>query len=117
VTLDEFQALPVLSASFPLVFADGAHWDKLTGHCCRCSQPIEAENMRGSAHAWGPKPAPVVYDVRALGYCPVCRWLTSFHYRMHADMSMTGLRGGEWCRWRSPVRKSLVRRALSALLR
>jgi len=107
MTLDEFQAIPALSASFPLVFADGARWDELTGHCGHCTLPIKAENLKGSAHAWGPKHAPVVYDVRALGYCPECHLLTSFHYRMHRDMSMTGLRGGEWCRWRS-ARESRV---------
>jgi hypothetical protein len=117
MTLDEFQALPALSASFPLVFADGARWDELTGHCGRCSRPIEADNLKGSASAWWSKLGPFVYDVRAFGYCPECRLLTPFHYRMHQDMSMTGLMDGEWCRWRSPVRTSLVRRVISALVR
>lgn len=99
MTLEDFQALPALGASFPLVFADGARWDKLTGHCGRCSRRIEPDNLRGSAHAWGPKHAPAVYDVRAIGYCPECHLLTPFRYRMHQDMSMSGLRDGKWCRW------------------
>ena len=116
MTLDEFQAMSALGASFPLVFANGARWDKLTGHCGKCSRPIDADNLKGIAHAWGPKPAPFVYDVRALGYCSECHLLTPFHYRMHRDMSMTGLRDGEWWCWRAS-RESLFRRALSAFVR
>lgn len=117
MTLDEFQAMPLLSASFPLVFAGGARWDEFTGHCGRCARSIEADNLKGSAHAWGPKHAPLVYDVRAIGYCPECRLLTPFHYRMHDDMSMTGWRDGKWCRWGSAAGESLIRRALSAIFR
>jgi hypothetical protein len=117
MTLDEFHALPALSASFPLIFTNGARWDELVGHCGRCYRRIEADNLKGSASAWWSKLGPFVYDVRALGYCSECHLLTPFNYRMHHDMSMTGLRDGEWCRWRSPVEKSLVRRALSAIFR
>jgi hypothetical protein len=117
LTLNEFHALPALSESFPLVFAEGARWNELTGFCGGCSQPIKAENLKGNAQPWGAKRAPFVYDVRALGYCSECRLLTSFHYRMHEDMSMTGLKDGKWCRWRSPARASLVRRFFSAIFR
>jgi len=116
MTLDEFQAMPALSASFPLAFADGAHWDELTGYCGRCLRAIEADNMKGSAHAWGPKRDPFVYDVRAIGYCSDCRLLTFFHYRMHQDMSMSGWMDGEWRRGRAAI-GSRVRRFLSAIFR
>lgn len=117
MTLEEFQALSPLSDSFPLVFANGARWDAFVGHCDRCARSIDAVNMKGSAPAWRSKLGPVVYDVRALGYCPECCLLTPFRYRMHDDMSMTGLKDGKWCRWSSPVGESRVRRFLSVFFR
>ena len=107
MTLDEFKALPALRDSFPLVFADGARWEALTGFCGRCSRPIEADNLKGSAHARWSKLGPFVYDVRAMGYCSECQLLTPFNYRMHQDMSMTGCDSdGCWWRW-EPIRPTI----------
>ena len=105
MTLDEFQALPALASGFPLVFSSSARWNEFTGYCARCEKPIEPDNLRGNVTPWGSGYRGVtakVYVVDALGYCPGCKLLTPFQYRLHEDMSMTGEKDGEWVRWPPP---------------
>jgi hypothetical protein len=119
MTLDEFQALPTLASGFPLVFASGARWNEFTGYCARCEKPIEPDNLRGNVIPWGLDYRNVtakVYVVDSLGYCPRCKLLTPFHYRLHEDMSMTGEKDGGWVCW-PPPKPSLWARVLKFLKR
>ncbi len=92
---EEFHALPTVASAFPLLYANGARWSHFTGQCARCASAIAPALTRGSVT----HPYPRVYVLDALGYCPLCRLLTPFQYRLHDDMSMTGKKDGEWRRW------------------
>lgn len=45
-----------------------------------------------------------VYTVDAFGWCESCQLLSPFRYRLHSDLSLTGIRDGEWVRWQASKR-------------
>ncbi len=122
MTLDEFQALPMIAAAFPLVFTNGARWTAIDGKCHECSSPMPHAVLRGVVT----HPLPRVYaiegrlgrqveeDREGLGYCARCHLLTRFEYRLYDDMSLTGKADGQWHRW---VATSATTRLLDRLLR
>ncbi len=105
MTLDEFRALPLVRDRFPLVFSNGGRWESLEGLCSSCSTALV--ELRGTVE----HPFTCVFIVEAWGYCRACRLLTSFQYRFHEDMGMTGKSPltGEWVRWEPKRRWSFWR--------
>lgn len=97
MTLDDFYALPRLSTFFPLVYKDGAKWNKLTADCRDCNVQIDDRDVRGDVR----QPFPDIFIIDAKGYCQWCRRLSRIEYRLLGDRSMVGqdLKTGEWLRW------------------
>lgn len=92
---------PPIQDSFPVVFANGARWDQVTGHCAHCDAEIDPDSLRGVV-TW---PLPSVADVQGMAWCEACRVWTPIRIRLRDDMSMDGPVPGvgkrPWGRWQS----------------
>lgn len=101
---------PQLASQFPVVFPNGAKFTVIEGLCNGCKQPIPREWVRGRVT----RPIPSVAAVDAIGVCHSCRTTTRFFYRLHEDMSITGLTSkGRWARWKPrPSKLGMLLKAL-----
>ncbi|MCL4748264.1 MAG: hypothetical protein KJZ83_23070, partial [Burkholderiaceae bacterium] len=59
-------------------------------------QDIPDDLLRGAVT----KPLPSVAVIDAVGVCPHCKIATTFLYRLHDDMRITGPRADGWRTWR-----------------
>ena len=90
--------LPPVAASFPVRFSTGARIKTIDGECSCCTQSIDPQWLRGEV-------VPVMTDVyrfSAVGYCPRCRVLQPFEYRLHrrdTGICISGFRSGAWRTW------------------
>jgi hypothetical protein len=98
MTEAEFFALPELSIFFPVDFGNGAVLREFTAKCTRCDGALAGPNVRGRVT---PSFRRAVI-VSAMGFCASCRLISSFHYRVYSDLSMTGRSPltGRPSRWR-----------------
>lgn len=105
MTLDEFHALPVVMTFFPLTFGSGKQkWTQFQVHCNDCDRVIPKDQTRGTVELapWGNyRLMSTRYEVIAHGLCPGCNRLTTAHYILHEDMTLTGIhpKTGEMARW------------------
>lgn len=94
MTLDEFEALPVVMTFFPLTFGSGKQkWTQFRVQCNDCNREIPEERTRGSVElaGWSYRMASTRYEVMAHALCPGCNRLTTAHYILHEDMTLTGI--------------------------
>lgn len=95
---EEVLAGPCLADQFPVTFANDATWVSLDGCCVGCRTEIPMKDMRGFVT----RPMSTVAVVEAIGVCRKCGVGTRFFYRLHDDMSISGLHGkGTWGRWQA----------------
>jgi len=94
-------AMPTIASQMPVALPGGVGWSEFTGECHFCLSDIPDELLRGSVT----KPLPTVAVVEAVGVCPQCRIATTFLYRLHDDLRITGPRKDGWRTWR--VRQTL----------
>jgi hypothetical protein len=90
----------LLRDQLPIVFPNGGRWTEFTTLCNTCRRPIPEERLYATlSFSWG------AYDLLGEGLCPRCQLLTTFQYRFHPDMSLTGNHPstGEYTHWR-PMR-------------
>lgn len=93
----ELLSLQPIATQMPVIFENGASWSKFTGHCASCGQPINPYLLRGRVT----RPMNNVAVIEAIGVCPPCRLATTYLYRLHDDMRLTGRdRSGRWHEWR-----------------
>lgn len=100
----ELLGMETIASQMPIKFSNGDCWTDFTGECNFCDREIPDDLLRGSVT----RPLPSVAVVEAVGVCPHCRIATTFLYRMHDDMRITGLREEGWCTWKPT--KSLLER-------
>lgn len=91
----ELISAPSISDQMPVTFANGAAWQALIGYCKGCGAAIAAPLFRGRIS----RIVDATATVRAVGICHPCKLLTRFEYRLHDDLTITGQREGQWCRW------------------
>lgn len=89
---------------------NGARWVSFDGDCAGCKKKIEPQNLRGVVSVF-----PSTVTIRAVGRCLDCKLFTRFMYRLHDDMSITGMRDGKWVRWTARPRKAPWSAALSTV--
>lgn len=92
-------ALPPMHTHLPIVFASGYKLIEFCGECIRCKRQIEPALFRGRIDRTFER----VAIIQAVGACHHCRLLTRFNYRVHDDLSITGVRDGRWRRWESRI--------------
>jgi len=92
----ELLEMETIASQMPIKFSNGACWTDFTGECNFCDREIPDDLLRGSVT----RPLPSVAVVEAVGVCPHCRIATTFLYRMHDDMRITGPREEGWCTWK-----------------
>lgn len=102
MTLVEFQALPTIASHFPLVFDDGARWEKFQGSCAECSLWLPSESFRG--HVTRPfftyRGNEGTFLLEGWGLCPDCEVLTNFNWQLRPDMTLVGRdKTGEMAMW------------------
>lgn len=98
----EFLHHPTIQAQLPLVFPNGARWETFHARCNGCNNAIPDESFRGSISY-----QKNTFIIDALAHCDKCQLFMPIRYRLHPDMSMTGMdRDGRWMRW-SPIRNTL----------
>jgi hypothetical protein len=109
MTLDEFEAMPVIMDSFPLTFKTGRQkWTNFEVSCNECKRPVAHDRTRGTVERETLFGDPyrggksfTQYHVVAHALCPVCDKLTTATYVLHEDMTLTGVhpKTGEKARW------------------
>ncbi|MBL1153149.1 MAG: hypothetical protein HND43_10525 [Armatimonadetes bacterium] len=88
--------MPSIASQFPVEIAGGVGWSEFTGECRFCKQDIPDDLLRGAVS----RPLPSVAVIEAVGVCPHCKIATTFLYRLHDDMRITGPRADGWRTWR-----------------
>lgn len=107
MTLDEFNALPVVMSFFPLTFTTGRQrWTNFEVNCNDCKRPVPSEQTRGHVEREVITDGyriiqSTCYNLTAHALCPHCERLTTAHYILHEDMTLTGFhpKTGEMSRW------------------
>lgn len=94
MTSQEFPRAFPISASLPWIFESGARWERFVGRCGECDDEIPEAEIRGCVVQHG-----TTFVLDALGYCADCHLFTTFRFRFHADLTITGVRDGKWVRW------------------
>lgn len=74
----------------------------LTGECEFCGKTLAGDLLRGTVS----RPIETVAVVEAIAICDKCRIFTRFHYRLHNDMRITGLRNDGWYEVRAKASKA-----------
>ena len=92
----ELLGMETIASQMPVKFSNGAYWIEFTGECNFCDREIPDELLRGRVT----HPLSSVAVVEAVGVCPHCRIATTFLYRMHDDMRITGPREEGWRTWK-----------------
>ena len=88
--------MPTIASQMPVVFGGNSRWDEFEGYCAECGQSIRMGWLRGRVS----RPVPQVAVIEAIGVCEQCLLATEFHYRLHDDMRITGVRNGKWVTWK-----------------
>lgn len=88
-------AMGPVDDSFPVRFPNGAVLQAFEGHCDACRVALKGGALRGRVDATFLR----VVTIEAMGLCRACNLFTRFLYRVHDDLSFTGLRDGSWMRW------------------
>lgn len=110
----EVLSAPSLAGQFPVLFPNGRSWTAVDGRCSGCKGALKMACMRGTVT----RPMPTVAVVEAIGVCTRCQVGTRFFYRLHDDLSISGLHGkGDWGRWQArPTAFGYVVKALRWLV-
>lgn len=104
---------PSIASQMPVSFKNGARWDSVDGFCPCCKSPVPADQLRG--RVW--RPNDHLVEIDAMGLCSPCRMLIPFRYRLHDDLSLSGVLKGQWQRWRAqPSAWARVKKWLRTLL-
>lgn len=102
MTLDEFNALPVIMSFFPLTFITGnQRWTKFSVACNNCRSHVPTELTRGHVdqEVLGDYRINTVdYRVTAHALCPACNKLTTALYTLHEDMTISEHHSRTRCR-------------------
>jgi hypothetical protein len=101
--------MATIASQMPVVFNNGATWEEFKGECKICGKELPVEHVVGNVT----RPIPSVAIVEAIGACLECRIATPYHYRLHDDMRITGLREEGWRTWMP--RRSLWERMIDML--
>lgn len=88
----ELLAQPSVASRLPIRFAKGSVLDEIEAHCAHCDRPIEQDFLRGNISLFTPQ----VVLLDAVGGCRQCQQTSRFNYRIHDDLSRTGLLNGQW---------------------
>lgn len=92
----ELLGMPTITSQMPVSFGNDREWTGLDGYCKGCGKMIRPDLFRGRVS----KPFPYVAVVDAVGVCHPCKLVTTFHYRLHDDMRMSGKdTDGRWTTW------------------
>lgn len=91
----ELWDMPSIQSQMPIVFAESTRWESLDTTCGGCGTTISRTNVRGVVKRILQSTA----TIEAVGVCRTCKLFTRIDYRLHEDMSITGLRHGRWVRW------------------
>ena len=92
----ELLGMASIASQMPVELPNGAGWTAFTGECAFCHRDIPDDLLRGTII----RPLPSVAVVEAVGVCPDCKIATTFLYRLHDDLRITGPRKGGWRTWR-----------------
>jgi len=112
LTERDYQLLKMdtISSYFPIEFSNGAVWEELDGECQSCKKTLPRNKVRGLVS----RPFSNVAVVEAVGVCDDCKMLTRYQFRLHDDMSVTGLSGTKWRTWKA--KPSFINRMLNLIL-
>jgi hypothetical protein len=91
----ELWDMPSIQSQMPIVFTDSTRYDTLDATCGGCGTTILRSNVHGAVKRILHSTA----TVEAVGVCHSCKLFTRIDYRLHEDMTVTGLRHGRWARW------------------
>lgn len=91
----ELWEMQPIYTKLPIKFKNNKNFCKFNGICAICNVQIEDDLLHGQITM----PIDDTAVVHAVGYCKSCHTLTCFHYRMHSDVSMSGIVNGQWKRW------------------
>lgn len=105
----ELLAQPSIASQMPVVFANGARWDEMTGDCKICCEEIPTENFTGRVT----RLMESVATVDAVGVCPTCKIVSRFNYRLHNDMRLSGRTDNGWAQWQ--FRPTLLARVMKSV--
>jgi hypothetical protein len=107
--------MPTIEAQMPVRFENGRVWEAFKGFCVRCHAEVPMGSLRGMIS----RPMPSVAVLEAIGYCGHCNVASTFTYRFHDDMTITGQdRSGRWSRWYPKMTvASKIKAFVTALLR
>ena len=102
VTLEEFEALPAIMASFPLTFKSGRQrWTNFEVCCNACKRPVERNRTRGAVECETTFADPyrggksfTEYHIVAHALCPVCDKLTTAIYSLDENMVCSEIKNG-----------------------
>ena len=100
---------PTVFSQLPIRFPNGSLWDTFAGECAGCRATIATEDLRGRVSM----PVPKTAEIEAIGFCVHCRLITRFHYRIHDDLRVMGLKDGTWFEWKK--QPSLLDRLLDSI--
>lgn len=90
-------ALPSIASQMPIQFRNGARWECFNGQCKGCSRDIAPARVTGRLT----RLVDSVVTVEAVGVCAPCKLVTSFHYRLHDSMRITGKTDAGWALWKA----------------
>jgi len=93
----ELMAQPSISSQMPVVFKNGARWNRLSGCCKGCGKDIEQDLFTGRLT----RLVESTVTVDAVGVCASCHLVTKFSYRLHDDMRITGRTDRGWATWQA----------------
>lgn len=106
MTLDEFNALPVIMSFFPLTFESGIQkWTNFVVKCESCDHPVSTTLTRGHVDKQIQSNYRTIsstnYEITAYALCPTCNKLTTARYILHEDMTLSGIHNktGQPTRW------------------
>lgn len=92
----ELLAMPTIASQMPVVFANGNVWMDIKCECLECKATLPSGWVTGIVS----RPIPGVAVIEATGVCNDCRLVTTFDYRLHDDMRVTGPREDGWHTWK-----------------
>lgn len=86
-----------IQAQMPIHFVNGMSLEQCITYCASCNQEITGDNFHGILDATYPK----VVLLEGVGACVPCTTMTRYNFRIHDDLTITGLIDGKWQRWGS----------------
>lgn len=107
----ELIGMKTIASQMPIRLAGGKRLINVNGRCGACKHELPDEQVTGIITY----PLPTVAVMEAVGVCHKCEVVTSYDYRFHDDLRITGLSNGSWKSWVSRRRPSFWRRIIDLL--